>query len=314
MIGQNSNIEKYNSVLFRDNSGFTTILNKVIQSIDDAELLGLYVYLTTMPPKWKINKTQLKNHFKVGERKIDSLFKKLRECGLLSIIENRDKGKFMGINYKLHLDFIRTAEIDTTVYNRTAETAPAETAPTVFAPLINNIDINEIDIKDISPSISPPKVEKPKKQKDILSLEDILKDNPYNLTKESLRDWLAVRKTKRLPLTETAWKKQLNQLNQFKANGCDPSEVFTYGVGKGWASIEIGYDGILERFSAIDKGHLNPQPQKTKKDVEDDLKKRDEESVARAQKQAEKFLKEKGIDISQTKGFPTGQILKVINK
>jgi hydroxypyruvate isomerase len=64
------------------------------------------------------------------------------------------------------------------------------------------------------------------------------------LTKESLRDWLAVRKVKRLPLTQTAWAKQLNQLKQFEANRCDPSEVFTYGVGKGWASIEIGYDGI----------------------------------------------------------------------
>jgi hypothetical protein len=173
---------------------------------------------------------------------------------------------------------------------------------------------NKPDTKPYTLSISLPKEEKQKKQKDILSLEDILKDNPYNLTKESLRDWLAVRKTKRLPLTQTAWTKQLNQLKQFEANGCDPREVFIYGVGKGWASIEIGYDGILERFSAINRGHLNPQSQKTKKDVEDDLKRRDEESVARAQKQAEEFLKEKGIDISQTKGFPTGPILKVINK
>lgn len=170
------------------------------------------------------------------------------------------------------------------------------------------------DTKPYTLSISLSKEDKQKKQKDILCLEDILKNNPYNLTKESLRDWLAVRKIKRLPLTQTAWEKQLNQLKQFEANRCDPSEVFTYGVGKGWASIEIGYDGILERFSAIDRGHLNPQSQKTKKDVEDDLKRRDEESVARAQKQAEKFLKEKGIDILQTKGFPSGQILKNINR
>jgi hypothetical protein len=170
------------------------------------------------------------------------------------------------------------------------------------------------DTKPYTPSVSPPKVEKPKKQKDILSLEDILNDNPFNLTRESLRDWLAVRKTKRLPLTETAWKKQLNQLKQFEANGCDVAEVFVYGVGKGWASIEIGYDGILERFSGIGKGNLERQPKKTQKDVDDELKRRNEESVARAQKQAEEFLKAKGIDISQTKGFPTGPILKVINR
>lgn len=301
---QNNNIQKYDPRLMKDYP-FTILLNKVIQNIDDLEIIGLYTYLASLPPEWIINKEHLKSHFKIGTKKIESLFRALITHGLLIKEEYREKGRFVGVNYRLCLDSHRSAENGATVNGATEKRVHInKTNPT-----------KEIGTKkDISPSISPPKVEKQKKQKDILSLEDILNDNPFNLTRESLRDWLAVRKTKRLPLTETAWKKQLNQLKQFEAHGCDVREVFIYGVGKGWAGIEIGYDGILERFNGNNKGSFNQDLQKTQKNIDDELKKRNEESVARAQKQAEEFLKEKGIDISQTKGFPTKPILKVINR
>jgi hypothetical protein len=127
MSGQKSNIEKYNSRLIKD-INFTVVLNKVVQNIHDVDVLGLYVYLASLPPEWEINKIHLRKHFKMGETKMDNLFKKLKEANLLILEEHREKGRFVGVNYRLCLDF-----------HRTVETAPTETAPTEITPYINNI-------------------------------------------------------------------------------------------------------------------------------------------------------------------------------
>lgn len=144
MAGQNSNIQKYNSRLIKD-VNFTIVLNKVVQHIHDLEVLALYVYLSSLPPEWIINKAHLRKHFKIGERKIDKLFRGLRELGLLVMEEYREKGKFIGVNYRLQLDF-----------NRTAETAPAETAPAEMSVYIKEISKKEISKNTTSESADSP--------------------------------------------------------------------------------------------------------------------------------------------------------------
>lgn len=74
----------------KDHLPFTTFLNRVIQNIQYGEALAVWVYLCTLPPGWKINKTQLQNHFSYGEKKIKYILSYLSKSNLLEYRQEKN--------------------------------------------------------------------------------------------------------------------------------------------------------------------------------------------------------------------------------
>lgn len=70
-------------------------------------------------------------------------------------------------------------------------------------------------------------------------LKAILKENVFSLPEEVIRDWIANRKKKRLPITSTAWKKINKELAKCKEHGIDPIEAFETFVANGWQSFKL---------------------------------------------------------------------------
>ncbi len=127
--------------------GFTTCLNDVIQNIPDAFVLGLYVYLSSLPPEWSVNRQQLMNHFKVGRDKIHKSLLWLKDNLLLTHHQERRKdGTLEESTIIIHegWEFLEKLSTDQSaglrVYRTPAEPASGKTAP------INNID-NKKEIK-----------------------------------------------------------------------------------------------------------------------------------------------------------------------
>lgn len=76
-------------------SGFTTIHNKVIQTLRDATALGVYVYMQSLPEAWEFHKNQLRAHFDIGIHKINTILNLLEAHNLIKIVQIRGKsGRF----------------------------------------------------------------------------------------------------------------------------------------------------------------------------------------------------------------------------
>lgn len=79
---------------------FTMILNKVLQNCTDAEVLGVWCYLQSLPENWIVSPQQLMNHFGFGKEKCYRLLNLLIVSNLISVIRHRDKqGRLQGTEY-----------------------------------------------------------------------------------------------------------------------------------------------------------------------------------------------------------------------
>lgn len=133
-------VEKLQSRLFKEDLGFTQLLNETINEIKDPCTLGVYCYLASKPEEWIICKKQIREHFKIGVDKLDKIFKRLIEFGLLSIVREKENGKFTGIDYYLHLR-INPA-------NKGVDSTPVKTTPMERPPIYINKDNINKDIKE----------------------------------------------------------------------------------------------------------------------------------------------------------------------
>ena len=97
-------IEKFKGKFDEIDGGCTTQHTKQIQALTDMNNLGVYTYLCSLPPEWKINPEHLASHLRVGIKKIWSILKSLIEIGLIEREEKREKGKFFEFNYFVYLD------------------------------------------------------------------------------------------------------------------------------------------------------------------------------------------------------------------
>jgi len=128
-------VEKLQPKLFKEDLGFTQLLNETINAIQDAEALGVYCYLASKPEEWEISKQQLRNNFNMGVNKIDAIFTKLRSFGLIEMIPVKDEqGKIILWDY----------------YLKARITIPMETTPMESMAMENTPPINKEYInKDI---------------------------------------------------------------------------------------------------------------------------------------------------------------------
>ncbi|HEX4045432.1 MAG TPA: hypothetical protein VHZ76_07200 [Gammaproteobacteria bacterium] len=99
--------------------------------------------------------------------------------------------------------------------------------------------------KDISKDISGFSEEKscsssilPKEEK---ILKMMLEDNPHEIEEEILSDWITVRKAKRAPITRTAWKNIMKELDRCLRHGLKPKDCFVAMVTSGWQSLNMDW-------------------------------------------------------------------------
>lgn len=236
MCAQNVNIEKYNSRLMKD-MPFTILLNDVIQQIQDLELLGLYSYLASLPTEWVINKEHLKSHFQIGTKKIESLFRKLIHMGLLLKEEFREKGRYVGVNYRLCLGFHRSAENGATVNGATAKEVH-----------INNIYNKKINNKEIKEKeIYKEKENKPLANKSPI-IQFLLSNNPFSFDEDTLKGYLEMRKSIKKPLTERAWLLLMKEIQKAVAQGFNPLDCINEAILRSWQGFKCEW---LQRHSEV---------------------------------------------------------------
>lgn len=86
-------------VITKYNTGYTSINNDILQQIDDIEVLGLYCYLSSLPPNFFIYRNQVRSHFRLGIHKIAKLLKELEKYDLVKTTYKRDEnGRFTYMN------------------------------------------------------------------------------------------------------------------------------------------------------------------------------------------------------------------------
>lgn len=151
--------DKY--IITKEDSNFAVIPNIICQKIADAEALGLYVYLVSLPPQWEFYKTVIRKHFGWGRDKLEKKLTILRAHNLIEPVPDRnDKGQFIGWN--LHVkngrDFTLTQNTEnpysgdlSTDLNKNStqntENTAAEKPVTGFSTPINTTDKETIAFK-----------------------------------------------------------------------------------------------------------------------------------------------------------------------
>lgn len=92
------------SRFIRDKSPYTVVCNKSYNTIESLEAQALWVHLLMLPAEWQIHKSQLKEKFKIGHNKLDSIFTHLIKIGLLEEKKIRDdKGRFVGTEWHVKM-------------------------------------------------------------------------------------------------------------------------------------------------------------------------------------------------------------------
>lgn len=69
---------------------YTLISTKVIQKLADPLALAIWVYLASLPPDWKVNKTHIQNHFVIGICKAKKIFSYLKKSNLIEYIQPKN--------------------------------------------------------------------------------------------------------------------------------------------------------------------------------------------------------------------------------
>ncbi len=144
-------VQKY--VVSQDETGFTILKNTILQNFNDAEALGVWVYLASLPPSWVFYKEQLRSHFNMGRDRLNRVLSKLSTVGLIKVTNARDeKGLF--IHMHLHVcsmkNFNPSAQME--------EPAPVKASEPPVQPLTENpLTANQLLDNDIYKDISKKK-------------------------------------------------------------------------------------------------------------------------------------------------------------
>jgi hypothetical protein len=132
-------VEKFK--ISKENPSFTIASNKVIDGLKfDLELLGLYIFLLSLPPDWVFYKTYLITTCRIGAKKLNRLLNTLVQCNLISTVQNRDeKGRFVHTDLCIkNGDSFKNIELEDV--HRKAKTGGTETGRTDMTNYKRNID------------------------------------------------------------------------------------------------------------------------------------------------------------------------------
>lgn len=96
------------------------------------------------------------------------------------------------------------------------------------------------------------KVDKNKTKKSAYELAELIEDNPHDIPKQMLEDWLVIRKDKKARVTKTAWDTINKTLSEIKEKlNINPIDAFGVMVASCWQSLK------LEWFNKSDKQNIN---------------------------------------------------------
>lgn len=82
--------------LIKEHTPFTTFMNKVIQAITDPIAGYIWVHLSTLPPKWKVNKYYLMKKMGIGEQKLKKHMAYLARVNLIEYSRPRNSDGTLG--------------------------------------------------------------------------------------------------------------------------------------------------------------------------------------------------------------------------
>lgn len=128
-------VQKY--IVSKQSSNYTTIPNKIIKGLQgELELLGLYLYLLSLPPAWEFHKKQLRDNCNIGINKLDKYLSRLSEIGLVQIYQVRvQNGRFSHFDLTvLNGDSFKIKDIDETVqpFNENGANGSGGTVPVTY--------------------------------------------------------------------------------------------------------------------------------------------------------------------------------------
>lgn len=136
--------------LIKENIPYTIHINSVIQKIRDCDALGVWTYLTSLPPDWVVHHHHLHHHFNFGRDKLRKILRILKEFNLIEIEQSKNvQGK-----YEDTYIMVKTGSSHQPVTENTVTENPAEKPATCFPAPGNQpsqIDINtQIENKELS--------------------------------------------------------------------------------------------------------------------------------------------------------------------
>lgn len=206
-------------LITQEQKPFTTHLNIVLQNLNNAEALGVWCYLSSLPPDWVVSKEQLRNHFGIGRDKLDKIITHLRKKNLLIVQGIKDiNGKFT--HWSIHVlsgtEFIKDSQSTEKPYTGSQYT---EKPPTGKPHQWKTATTKEIKKK-----------ENKEQQKEILVLPEWLDRNDWD-------DYKQHRKDIKKPLNKSAENRALAKLTRMKKAGHDVRDILNESIINGWSGL-----------------------------------------------------------------------------
>lgn len=128
-------IEKFTGSFSTEQGGCSVFINSTLQLITDGFSLGIYCYLMSLPDTWVLNPRQLATHFGCNKDKIYKNLTLLKDMGLLTCENIREKGKFSKYHYTVHLHPQKTSKSQSNKGN-----LPRPEKPDVVNPYVEKAD------------------------------------------------------------------------------------------------------------------------------------------------------------------------------
>ena len=192
---------------------------------------------------------QLAEELGCSERSIEEYLRELKEVKLIGIFHP----KAGGVNHYefYNHDWMHEPIKDQLTYKEDKITPPHHSVvPTTSecgTPPHPSVDINIKEIKRNKKDIYIHSHPKTKIKKIQFGLEDILKNNPYQIPEKIICDWLTIR-GKHI-VTETAWNIINKELKKCVEEDIQPIEAFEIMVSRNWRSLKIDWLLSKEKIS-----------------------------------------------------------------
>lgn len=261
------NIQKLDPGHFeKEQVPYTLICNNVINKCTNPIAGFIWIYLQSKPPTWTPCKREIMKRFNISERTYQRHMSYLSETNLvknhmtrnedgtigewkLKVLNgtafNPEADDFTGVLHEIPCD--HTAKYGVVVepapdkgFDHTAKYGVVDFHHTAKKPhsgeMAEYINTRYNTNKKKNPSISPQG-----EKKAMISLSQILADNPFNIPDQMISDWLEVRKGKKAKMTQTAWTGTNKVLKKLADSGLDAVECFESMVTSGWQGMKVSY-------------------------------------------------------------------------
>lgn len=268
-------LDAYKAV--KEEMPYTSLCNNVLQNFKDPIALAIWSYLQSLPPDWIVIKSQIRDHFGIGEKKCKSSFSLLNKCKLIMYDYERNKDGTLGKHIiivkngsEFLASFLDNDPIPEPVSTTGSKTDPVVqpqgqlstrwinhpcgkegTTNTIYNTNKNNIKnmcqtkknavksnlVLDADCVDVDYEYLDTYYEEKEEKNKIPAF--ITQSNPFNISDITILDWLVVRKRK--PVTKTTWSRLSFELTKIHDAGLDVIDAFETMVECGWSSLKLDW-------------------------------------------------------------------------